>query len=96
MDPVKLPPLRVKGPMPVWPLALAPVWGINETSPVGVPPPPVTLAVKLTGCPCTIDTSVKGELGLVSVSDVVVVVKLEVQLFTKLATLTVPNPVARS
>ena len=53
------------------------------------------LTVKLTGCPCV---SVMGLVaGLVdSVRDVVGLVKLDFQLLTKFATLTEPNPVAKS
>ena len=51
--------------------------------------------VKSIGCPCTSVMGVAGGVG-VSVSVEVVVVKLDFQLFTKFATLTVPSPVARS
>jgi hypothetical protein len=87
-----LPPLRVKLPMPVTLLGLLPVCAMSETLPVGVPlpEPGATVMVKLTVCPWM---RVVGEREL---SVVVVVVKLEVQLLTKFATLTEPNPVAKS
>ena len=58
-------------------------------------PPEATLTVKLIGCPCV---SVMGLVAGVVKSErlVVVVVKLEVQLLTRFATLTEPNPVAKS
>jgi hypothetical protein len=92
-----LPPLNVKGPIPVTLLELLPVCAISETSPAGVPVPELgaTLMVKSTGCPCVKTMGLVA--GLVESDSVVVdVVKLEVQLLTKFATLTEPNPVARS
>src|SRR5271157_266655 len=90
-----LPPLSVKGPMPVRLLELLPVCAMRETPPVGVLLPAATLMVKLTGWPCV---SVMGLVaGLVESERVVEDgVKLDFQLFTKLATLTDPNPVAKS
>jgi hypothetical protein len=46
-----LPPLSVKGPMPVTLLELLPVCAMSETSPAGVPLPEATSMVKLTGWP---------------------------------------------
>jgi hypothetical protein len=92
-----LPPLSVKGPMPVTLLELPPVCAISETSPAGVPVPEprATLMVKLTGWPCV---SVTGLVAGLVASDrlVVEVVKLDVQLLTRFATLTDPNPDAKS
>ena len=90
-----LPPLRVKGPMPVLLFEAVPACAMRETSPAGVPLPEATPMVKSTGCPCT---CVMGLVVGVVESErvVVVVVKLDFQLFTKFATLTEPNPVAKS
>jgi len=91
-----LPPLSVKGPMPVLLLGLLPVCAISETSPVGVPlpEPGAILMMKLTGWPWV---SVIGLVAGSVESDRLVVdgVKFEVHLLTKFATLTEPNPVAR-
>jgi hypothetical protein len=97
VEPDALPPFSVKGPMPV--VGLTPwlllICGINETSPVGDPLPELTLTVKLIGCPCV---NVSGLVAGVVESERVVVgtVKFDFQLLTKLATLTEPNPVAKS
>jgi hypothetical protein len=61
----------------------------NVTTPVGVPPLPATVAVRTTLVPCT---DVLG--AAVSVVVVAVVPAALVQLFTRLATFTDPNPVA--
>src|ERR1039458_2458260 len=96
---VTAPPLRVKGPMPVELLVRsAPSGAIRETSPVGVPPVAPTVILKLTACPCaTVIGLVPGGLAPVDSKRVVVLgVKFDFQLFTKLATLTEPSPVAKS
>jgi hypothetical protein len=70
---------------------------MSETSPVGVPlpDPGETSTEKLIGCPCVNVMGLVG--GLVeSVSAIFEGVKFEVHLLTKLATLTEPNPVAKS
>jgi hypothetical protein len=94
------PPLSVKLPTAVVglfpPLLLT--CAISETSPVGVPVPEegATVMLTLTACPCV---SVMGLVAGVVESERVVVegVKLtEVQLFTRFAALTEPNPVAMS
>ena len=95
VEPETLPPLSVKGPMPVTLLGLLPVCAISEPSPAGVPLLAATLIVKLIGWPCV---NVMGLVAGVVESERVVEdgVKLDFQLFTKLATLTDPNPVAKS
>jgi hypothetical protein len=97
VEPVALPLLRVKGPMPAVELTLGLAFDcrIKEASPVGVPLPDVTPMLKLTDCPWVSVVRVAG--GVADSKRVAaVVVKSDFHLFTRFATLTVPNPVAKS
>src|SRR5262249_42091215 len=95
VEPLALPPLNAKGPIAVTPLGPLPACATRETTPAGVPLAELTPMVNCASCPCV---RVMGFVaGLVARDKVTeLAVKFDFQLFTRLAALSDPSPVAKS